>query len=74
MIIRKCDRCGEEIKSDYYYIKIINENNSSIGGVDFQTALRNFNERLYGKKEFCRKCIEDIEKYINKENVNDRKN
>ena len=60
MLIRKCDRCGKEIKdSEKYWIINIRE----IENITMQIAPR---ESHKAEHEYCKNCIEEIRKVINK--------
>lgn len=72
MIKRICDRCNKEIQGNYWIIRIYEETDSNIR-VTAVGAENNLNQninRMFNKeKEYCRECIEEIGKVINKKEV-----
>ena len=73
MIKMHCDRCGEEIKGTTYYTISIHADdiNPSIDySKSLTTVLQNFQTNtsalFNAKKQYCKKCIEEIEAFINK--------
>ena len=72
MIKMHCDRCGEEIKGTTYYTISIHADdiNPSIDySKSLTTALQNFktnSSALFNtKKQYCEKCRDEIEAFIN---------
>ena len=72
MIKMHCDRCGEEIKETTYYTISIHAddiNPKQDGTVALATALQNFQTNTLaifnGKKQYCKKCRDEIEAFIN---------
>ena len=72
MIKMICDRCGREMQgTTYYTIRIhagdINPANNYT--TTFETACYNVNANgmtaLNSKKQYCNKCIDEIENFIN---------
>lgn len=67
-----CDRCGEEIEgTTYYTISIYAEDTNPIENMNsYTTAIQNLNEnwsRVFGqKKQYCEKCKNEIEKFIDR--------
>ncbi len=65
-----CDRCKKEIPSENYYSILIYENADSYGMQSAEGAAINFAnnmEIIFGKENiYCKKCIKEITKYINK--------
>ena len=69
MLIRKCDRCGEIIKDNYWTIDIYERENSrgTITSYGAMNNLQKSTEKITNtEKEYCRKCIDDIKNYIEK--------
>lgn len=70
MIKIHCDRCGEEIKgTTYYTINIYAEDiNPKPETISYTTAVQNFQTNTLAmfnaKKQYCEKCINEIEKFI----------
>lgn len=74
MIKMHCDRCGEEIEGTSYYTIDINAmdiNPKNGPTVTMSTAIQklaNAMSVVNGKPQYCKKCKDDIEKFIyNKE-------
>lgn len=72
MIKVYCDRCGEEIKgTTYYTINIYAEdiNPAPVETVAYATAVQNIQTNTLMmfnvKKQYCKKCRDEIEKFIN---------
>ena len=72
MIKMHCDRCGEEIKgTTYYTISIYADdiNPKPNETVAFATAVQNVQENAFvmfnAKKQYCKKCKDEIEAFIN---------
>ena len=73
MIKMHCDRCGEEIKGNTYYtIYIYAEdiNPAPIETVSYATAIQNVQTNTLAlfnaKKQYCKKCRDEIEAFINR--------
>lgn len=75
MIKIHCDRCGKELKDEYYLINIYKEGTNRVATItDCATAISNvaYNMRedalkmLNSKKMYCENCKEEIEMFINK--------
>lgn len=69
MIKRICDRCGKEIKDNYWTISIYEKEDSTIRVSSAGAAnniRQNMNRLLNKEKEYCKECIEEIGKVINK--------
>ena len=69
MIIRKCDRCGNTIESNYWTIDIFEKQDSSMRNTAFGAA-NNINETIRAmlnqEREYCQECINEIKDVINK--------
>ncbi len=72
MIKIHCDRCGKEIKGTTYYTISIHADdiNPSLDySKSLTTALQNFKTNSSAlfktEKQYCRKCIDKIENFIN---------
>ena len=72
MIKMCCDRCGEEIKgTTYYTINIYADdiNPKRDNTVTMATAIQNFETNTLAlfnsKKQYCKKCRDEIEEFIN---------
>lgn len=67
MVIRTCDRCGEVINDNYWTIDIY-EKEDNLGKQTTEGVINNtratINKTFNKEKEFCKKCIEDIKKCI----------
>lgn len=65
-----CDKCKKEIPSENYYSILIYENADSLGRNTIEGKVINLSnnmERIFGKENiYCKKCIKEITKYINK--------
>ena len=73
MIKMHCDRCGKEIKgTTYYTINIYAEDiNPKVDyRVSAETAVQNVNTNVMAlfnaKPQYCKKCRDEIEAFINK--------
>lgn len=70
MIKRICDRCGNEIKDNYWTIDIY-QHEDNTGRVTTTGAINNLNqntEKMFNRqKEYCEDCINQIKNVI-KEN------
>lgn len=71
MVKLHCDRCGAEIKEEYYYTVNIcktelHPKTSLSAFVDAMSAYteKSSYERLNSEKMYCDKCKSDIEKFI----------
>ncbi len=70
MIKRICDRCEKEIQGNYWTISIYEEEDSTkrVSTAGAANNIRqNMNKLLKKEKEYCKECIEEIKKVINKE-------
>jgi hypothetical protein len=72
MIKMHCDRCGEEIKgTTYYTVSIYAEdiNPKTEYIVYAETAIQNVNTNMKmlfnAKPQYCKKCRDEIEAFIN---------
>lgn len=70
MIKRICDRCNKEIQGNYWTIDIYEKEDytkrvSTMGAVNNMS--QNLNKIFNKEKEYCKECIEEIEKVIKKE-------
>ncbi len=70
MIKRICDRCNKEIQGNYWTIDIYEKEDytkrvSNMGAVNNMS--QNLNKIFNKEKEYCKECIEEIEKVIKKE-------
>lgn len=76
MIKRICDRCEKEIQGNYWTISIY-EKEDSTNRVSTAGAANNIRQnmnKLFNKeKEYCKECIEEIRKVIDKEENNNEK-
>ena len=65
-----CDRCKSEILTENYWSILIYENADSYGMQSAEGAAINFAnnmEIIFGKEKiYCKRCIKEITKYINK--------
>lgn len=73
MIKMHCDRCGEEIEGTTYYTISIHAddiNPKQDGTIALATALQNLETNtsalFNAKKQYCEKCKNEIEAFINK--------
>lgn len=68
MLIRKCDRCGNIIKNNYWTIDIYQREDST-GRITAKGAINNLltnsDKITNSEKEYCEECIDDINRYIN---------
>lgn len=71
MIKMHCDRCGEEIKGTTYYIVSIyaeDINSKTEYSVYAETAIQNCSTNMKvlfnAKPQYCKKCKDEIEKFI----------
>ena len=69
MIKRLCDRCNKEIQSNYWTIDIYEKEDNTrrvtTEGV-INNMKQNINKILNRQREYCKECIEEIEKVIDK--------
>ena len=69
MVIRKCDRCNEVIKNNYWTIDIY-QHADNIGRVSTNGSMnnieQNINKTLNRQKEYCEECINEIRNFIKK--------
>ena len=69
MIKRICDRCNQEIQSNYWTISIYEKEDATIRVTAAGAAnnlAQNINRMFNKEKEYCKECIEEISKFINK--------
>lgn len=59
MIKRICDRCNKEIKSNYWTISIYEKGAAN-------NLAQNINKLFNKEKEYCKECIEEIVRVINR--------
>ncbi len=76
MVIRKCDRCGEVIKNNYWTIDIFEKQdntmrNTAIGASN--NISENIKMMLNQKEEYCQKCIDEIKDTINTKKESEEK-
>ena len=68
-----CDRCKREIPSENYWSILIYENADSYGMQSAEGAAincANNMEMISGKEKiYCKRCIREITKYINKRRI-----
>lgn len=70
MIKRICDRCNQEIQGNYWTISIYEKEDATIRVTAAGAAnnlAQNINKIFNKEKEYCKECIEEIGKVINKE-------
>ncbi len=68
MIIRKCDRCGEKIKANYWTIDIYEKEDNTRRNTMFGASNNieeNFKKMFSRKEEYCQECIKEIKDVIN---------
>lgn len=68
MIIRKCDRCGNTVESNYWTIDIYEKQDNTMKNTVFGTAnnmKENMKAILNQKEEYCQECINEIKDVIN---------
>ena len=63
MLIRKCDKCGEEIKGNYWTIEIY-EKEDEYGCHTTEGSVNNALQNFEKSKEYCFDCIKKIKKYL----------
>lgn len=67
--IMKCDRCGEFMEKTYYEIDItahdVNKTTLTNGETMAHNICANMSKAFNGKKTYCKKCIDEINKVIN---------
>lgn len=66
MIIRKCDRCGKEIKNNFWTIAI-NEEPDEKGCLTTEGAKQNLITNINKPEEYCTDCINEIKAFINRD-------
>lgn len=69
MIKRICDRCNQEIQGNYWTISIYEKEDTTIRVTAAGAAnnlAQNINRMFNKEKEYCKECIEEISKFINK--------
>lgn len=68
MIKRICDRCNKEIKGNYWTINIYEKEDTTIR-LTTEGAVNNMQQNMRKifstDKEYCKECIEEIQKVIN---------
>ena len=71
MLKRICDRCKKEIKGNYWTINIYEKEDTTMRLTTEGAAnniQHNMRKMFNSEKEYCKECIEEIEKVIlNKE-------
>ena len=70
MIKRICDRCNQEIQGNYWTIKKKEKEDATMRVTAAGAAnnlAQNINKIFNKEKEYCKECIEEIGKVINKE-------
>ena len=70
MIKRICDRCNQEIQGNYWKISIYEKEDATMRVTAAGAAnnlAQNINKIFNKEKEYCKECIEEIGKVINKE-------
>ena len=70
MIKRICDRCNQEIQGNYWTISIYEKEDATMRVTAAGAAnnlAQNINKIFNKEKEYCKECIEEIGKVINKE-------
>lgn len=70
MIKRICDRCNQEIQGNYWTISIYEKEDTTMRVTAAGAAnnlAQNINKIFNKEKEYCKECIEEIGKVINKE-------
>ena len=70
MIKRICDRCNQEIQGNYWTISIYEKEDATMRVAAAGAAnnlAQNINKIFNKEKEYCKECIEEIGKVINKE-------
>lgn len=69
MLKRICDRCNKEIQGNYWTISIYEKEDktlrTSVAGAENNLA-QNINKMFNKEKEYCKECIKEIDKVINK--------
>ena len=72
MVKLYCDRCGEEIKEEYYYTINIYKTElhpktsiSTLANAMSSYTEKSSYERLSSEKMYCNKCKSEIEKFVN---------
>lgn len=69
MIKRICDRCNQEIQGNYWTISIYEKEDTTMrvtaAGAANNSA-QNIKCMFNKEKEYCKECIEEISKFINK--------
>lgn len=76
MIIRKCDRCGNVIKNNYWTIDIYEKQDNTMRNTarGFSNNLQeDVNAILNRKEEYCQKCIDEIKDVINTKEESEEK-
>jgi hypothetical protein len=74
MIKRICDRCKKEIKGNYWTINIYEKEDTTMR-LTTEGAVNNMKQnmrKIFSRdKEYCKECIEEIQKVINNEKEQD---
>lgn len=68
MVIRKCDRCGNAIKNNYWTIDIFEKQDNTMRNTTkgvCNNIQENIKMMLSQKEEYCQKCIDEIKDVIN---------
>lgn len=67
--VKKCDRCGELMEQTYYEIDITAYDVNATVLLNSETLSHNICTSMAmafnGKKSYCKKCIDEINKVIN---------
>ncbi len=66
MLIRKCDRCGKEIKNNFWTIRIYAETDAK-RQLNLESACNNLIVNTSRLKEYCKDCINEIKAFIDKD-------
>lgn len=67
MVIRKCDRCGQTIKNNYWTIDIFEKQDNTMRNSAFGASnniQENTKAMLNKKEEYCQECIIEIKDVI----------
>lgn len=68
--VKICDRCGELMRGSYYEIDItahdVQNTALSTNETLSYNLVRSMSMTFTGPKTYCRKCVNEIEKFINK--------
>ena len=68
MIKHFCDRCGNEIFGEVYYITVTSDSLTSLNGYDYRQTLAsascNVSAHLSIPKSYCKSCKDEIEEIL----------